>query len=145
MSNFLQIGKMAVEEGGADGEEIGVARVVNLDDTPRVLTCAHVAAADLDNILGSHYSKGHEVAQLGIFLDGILVILLNVVRKVVNGDSVVLNVFHDQLLGLCEFGRSERVSATNDGDDIDAWGQALHELDVKLPEAIKPGVSETWV
>ena len=37
MGDLLEISKMRVEEGGADSEEVGVARVVDLDDTPWVL------------------------------------------------------------------------------------------------------------
>jgi hypothetical protein len=104
MGDFLQVGKMAVEKGRSNGEEVGVTRVVNLDNTPGVLTSADLAAANLDNVLGSNNGEGHETSELGVLLNGVLIILLNVIGEVVNRNAVVLNILHDQLLGLGELG-----------------------------------------
>lgn len=86
---------MAVQQGGSNGKEVRVARVVNLDNTPGVLTGAHLAATNLDSLLGADNGKRHEASQFGVLLDRILVILLNIVREVVDGDAVVLDVLHD--------------------------------------------------
>ena len=37
MGDFFEIGKMAVQKGGTDGEEVAVARVVDFDCAPWVL------------------------------------------------------------------------------------------------------------
>ena len=75
-----------------------MTRVVDLDDAPGVLPSADPATTDLDNILRADNGEGHEAPQLGVLLDGILIVLLDVVGEVVDGDAVVLNVLHDKLL-----------------------------------------------
>lgn len=95
---------MAVQQGRANGQEVRVARVVDLHDTPGVLAGAHLAASDLDNVLGANNGEGHQATKLGVLLNRVLVILLDVVGEVVYGDAVVLDVLHDQLLGLGELG-----------------------------------------
>lgn len=134
MGDFLEVSKMAVEEGGSNGQEIRVTRVVNLDHSPGVLTRADLASTDLDNFLGSDNGEGHQPSELGVLLNRILVILFNVVREVVNRDTVVFDILHDKLLGLCKLGRSKRVGTADDGNNIDARRQALHELDIQLAE-----------
>ncbi len=141
VSNLLQVSQMAVEKGGADGEEVRVARVVDLDDAPGVLASSDLAATDLNDILGSDDGERHEATELGILLDGVLVILLDVVGEVVDRDAVVLDVLHDELLGLGELGRSEGISTADNWDDVHARRQALHELDVQLAEAAIRAVS----
>ena len=37
VGDFFEVGEVGVQEGGADGEEIAVARVVDFDGAPRVL------------------------------------------------------------------------------------------------------------
>lgn len=130
---------MAVQQGRANGQKVGVTRVVNLDNTPWVLASADFAATDLDNVLGADNSERHQTTELGVLLDGVLVILLNVVGEVVDGDAVVLNVLHDQLLRLGKLGGGQRVGAANDGNNVDTGGKALHELNVELAEAVASG------
>lgn len=127
---------MAVQQGGADGEEVRVARVVDLDDTPGVLAGAHLAASDLDNIFGTNNGERHQASELGVLLDCVLIILLDVVGKVVHGDAVVLDVLHHQLLGLGQLGGGERVGPADNGDDVRAGGEALHQLNVELTETV---------
>ena len=138
MGDFLEIGEMAVEEGGSDGEEVGVAGIVNLDNTPGVLAGTDGSAADLDNILRSDDSEWHEASKFGVLLDGVLVVLLNIVGEVIDGDSVVLDILHDKLLGLGKLVWGERVGAADNGDNVDTGGKALHQLNIELTEAINP-------
>jgi hypothetical protein len=98
VSDFLEISQVAVKQSRANREEVGMARVVNLNDAPRVLTRAYPAATDLDNILRAYNSERHEATELGVLLDGVLIILLNIVREVIDRDPVVLNVLHHKLL-----------------------------------------------
>lgn len=134
MGDFLQVGKMAVEQGGSNGEEVRVARVVNLNNTPWVLAGPNCAATDLNDILRSDNSERHKTSKLGVFLDRVLVVLFDIVREVVDRDTVMLDVLHDQLLRLGQLAGGKRVRATNDGDDVDARRQALHQLDIQLAE-----------
>jgi hypothetical protein len=129
---------MAVEEGGSDGQEVGMARVVDLNDTPGILTSSNLAATDLDVVLGSDNSEGHETSQFGILLHSILVVLLNIVREVVDWNPVVLNVLHDQLLGLGQLSGRQRICSSYNRDNVDTGGQSLHQLDIKLAEATRP-------
>ena len=97
-----------------------MTRVVDLDDTPRVLASADCATLELDGLVTSDNSEWHEATELGVLLDSVLVVLLDVVREVVNGNAVVLNVLHDELLALGQLHGSERVGLADDGDDVDA-------------------------
>lgn len=134
MSDLLQIGKMAVQQGRSNGEEVGVARVVDLHDAPWVLTGADRATANLDSLLGSDNSEWHETSKLSVLLDRVLVVLLNIVWEVVDRNAVVLDVLHHQLLRLGKLGRGQGVCAANDGDDVDTGRQTLHQLDIQLTE-----------
>lgn len=137
MGDLLQVGQMTVEQGGANGQEVRVARVVDLDNSPRVLASANLATANLDSLLRTYNSEWHQTPKLGVLFHSILVVLLNIIREVVNGDAVVLDVLHDQLLGLGELGGSEGVGTANDGDDVDTRSKALHQLDVQLAETVQ--------
>lgn len=134
VGDFLEISKMAVEERRSDSEEVRVAGVVNLDNTPGVLTSANLSTTNLNNLLGTNNCEWHKSSELGVLLNGVLVILLDVVREVVNGNAVVLNILHNELLRLSELTGSERVGAANNGDNVDAGSKALHELDVEFSE-----------
>lgn len=134
MGDLLQVGKMAVQQCGSDGEEVRVARVVNLHNTPWVLTGPNRAATDLNSILRTDNSEWHEASKLGILLDGVLIVLFDVVGEVVHRDTVVLDVLHDQLLRFGQLTGGQGVRATDDGDDVDTRRQTLHQLDVQLTE-----------
>lgn len=140
VGDFLQVGQMAVKKGGSDGQEIRVAGVVNLDDAPGILAGSDTAAVNLDDFFGADDSEGHETSELGILLDGVLIILLDVVGKVVDGDPVVLNVLHDQLLGFGQFGGGQGVGTADDGDDVDSGSKALHQFNVELTETRRGSV-----
>lgn len=134
MSDLLQVGKMAVQQSRSNGEEVGVARVVDLHNAPWVLTGADLATTNLDRILGSDNSEWHETPKLSVLLDSVFVVLFDIVREVVDGNAVVLDVLHHQLLRLGELSRGQRICAANDGDDVDTRSQALHQLDIQLAE-----------
>lgn len=135
MRDLLQIGEMAMQQGTPNSQEIRVSRVVNLHHAPRILPRAHTATSDLHDLVGADDGKGHQATEFGVLLDGVLVILFDVVGEVVDGDTVVLDVFHDEFLGFGEFGRGERVGFADDGDDVYAGGEAFHQLDVEFTEA----------
>jgi len=130
--DFLEISQVTVEEGRSNSEEIRVTRVVHLDDTPGVLAGTDFPATNLDHIFRANNGERHQAAKLGILLDCVLVIFLDVVGEVVDRNPVVLNVLHDQLLRLGKLVRRQRVGATDDGNHVDTGGKALHQLDVEL-------------
>lgn len=137
VGDLLEIGEVAVKQRGSDGEEVRVARVIHLNDTPGILARADGSPSNLDNVLGADDGEGHQPPELGVLLDGVLVILLDVVGEVVHGDPVVLNVLHHKLLGLGELGGRQRVGTADDGDDVDAGSEALHQLNVELAETAR--------
>jgi hypothetical protein len=132
MGDFLQISKMAVEKGGSDREEVRVTRVVNLDNTPRILTGPNLATTNLNHIFGANNCKGHKTSELGILLDGVLIVLFDIVREVVHGDAVVLDILHHKLLRFGQFGGGKRIGTANDGNHIASGCEALHELDIEF-------------
>ena len=137
MRNLLQVGKMTVQERTPDGQEIRMSRIINLNDTPWVLSGTDTAAADLDNIFSADNGKGHQTAKFGVFFHGVLVVFLDVVGEVIDGNAVVFDVFHDELFGLGELGRGEGVGFTNDRNNINTGGKTSHEFDVEFTEAEK--------
>jgi hypothetical protein len=134
MDDLLEISQMAVKKGGTDGQEVRVTWVIDLNNTPWVLARANLAASDLNDVLGTNNGEWHESSQLSVLLDGILIVLLDVVGEVVDGDAVVLDILHNKLLGLGELGGSQGVGATDDGDNVDTRGEALHQLDVEFSQ-----------
>lgn len=98
MSNLLQIRQVAVKKSATDSKEIRVSRVLDLDYTPWVLSGANLAVINLNEILRTDDGERHQATELSIFFNGVLIILLNIIGEVIDGDAVVLNIFHDQLL-----------------------------------------------
>ena len=137
MGDLLQVGKVAVQQCGSNGEEVRVARVVNLHNTPWVLTGPNCAATDLNSILRTDNSEGHEASKFGVLLDGVLIVLFDVVGEVVHRNTVVFDILHDQLLRFGQLTGGQGVRATDDGDDVDARRQTLHQLDIQLTETRK--------
>lgn len=136
MGDLLQVGQMAVQEGGSNGEKVGVARIINLHNAPWVLARADFATTNLNSVLGANNSKRHQTPEFSVFLDSVLVVLFDIIREVVDRDAVVLDILHDQLLRLGELGGGQGVGATDDGNDVDAGSQALHQLDIQLAETV---------
>lgn len=142
VSDLLEIGQVAVKKGATNSKEIRVTRVLDLDNTPWVLTGADLAVLDLDKVLGANNGERHQTTEFGVLLDSILIILLDIVGEVVNRNAVVLNILHDQLLRLGQFGGCEGVGLADDGDDVNTGGEALHQFDVELAKAVASGGDE---
>src|SRR4051812_39364155 len=113
-----------------------MAGVVHLDNTPRILSGTNSSTVDFDDVLRTYNGEWHEPTKLRILLDGILIVLLNVVRKIVYGNAVMLNVLHDQLLRFGQLSGGERISLADDWDNVDTGRKALHQLDIEFTEAI---------
>lgn len=134
VDDLLEISQVAVKKGGTNGQEVRVARVIDLNNTPWVLARANLAASNLNDVLGTNNGKWHESSQLSVLLNGILIVLLDVVGEVVDGNAVVLDILHNKLLGLGELGGGQGVGATDDGDNVDTRGEALHQLDIEFSQ-----------
>ena len=92
--------------------EVRVLGVVDLGDTPRVDACTNRLAVNHDLLFRADDREGEQgleargqlmgrvprrgtYAKLAVLLDGLLVVLFDVVREVVDGDVVVLDVLHN--------------------------------------------------
>lgn len=133
--DLLEIRQMAVQQRAPDGQEVRVPRVVDLDDAPGILPRADAAAADLDDLLAADDGEGHQAAQLAVLLHRVFVIFFDVVGEIVHGDPVMLDVLHDELLGLGQLRRGEGVGFSDDGDHVGHGGEAAHQFDVEFAEA----------
>jgi len=111
-----------------------MAWVVDLNDSPGVLSRADSSAVNLEDVFRANNGEGHQATELGVLLDCVLIVLLDVVREVVHGDTVVLDVLHDKLLGLGKLSWCKGIGLADDRDDVAARGEALHQLNVKLAE-----------
>lgn len=136
MGDLLQICQVAVKQSAADGEEVRVSRVLDLHKTPRVLSRSDLLTTDLQDILGTDNGERHQSPQLRVLFHSVLVVLFNVVREVVDGDAVVLNVLHHQLLRLGQLSRGEGIGLSNDGDNVDAGREALHQFDIQFAQTV---------
>lgn len=144
----------ALQESTTETAEVAVLRVVDLSNTPGVDPGADGLAVNLNLLLRTNDREGHHRAELAVVLNGILVVFLHVVREVVNGDIIVLDVLHDlpifmdthfelnlmpstyPLLEATQLTRRQRIGLANDGDHIDTRREATHELDVDLPQPV---------
>src|SRR2546429_239580 len=98
MCDFLEISKMAVQESTSNSQEIGMPGVVHLYNTPWVLSRSNLSPANFYNFLRTDNSEWHQSSEFSIFLNCILIIFFNVIRKVVHGDTVMFDIFHNQFL-----------------------------------------------
>jgi hypothetical protein len=156
VGDLLQICEMAVKQGASDSQEVGVSGILDLHNTPGVLPGPHSSSINLNEIFRADNREWHKPTQLSVLFHCIFVVLLNVVREIVYRDAVVLNILHDELLGLGEFCRGEGIGLSDNRDDIDAGGKTLHQFDIQLAQAVACGcdkveenvdtvVPEAWV
>ena len=137
VSDLLQIGQMAMEQGAANGQEIRVTGIIDLDDAPWILTSSDSSTTNLDDVLGTDDGEGHQASEFGVLLDGVLIIFVDVIGKVVDGNPIMFDIFHDEFLGLGQLGRRQRIGLADDGDYVDSRRQAFHELDIQFSETEK--------
>lgn len=123
----------------ADGQEVRVTGVVYLNNAPGVLSGSNTTSTELKHILRADNRKWHQASELGILFDSVFVIFFNVVGEIVDRDAVVLNIFHDQFLGLGQFCGGQGIRLANDWDHIDTWRQSLHQFNVKFSETVACG------
>lgn len=142
-----------VQHVGADKNrtelfEVAVFLVLDLGHTPRVLTTLdNTSIAGLNILLGADNGKGHSGHQAACVLCGSLVILLN--RWLVDLDALSFDDgtdleimvsddgWYPQVKGKTypgleprQVGRAESVGLGNNGNEVDARAESLHDLDI---------------
>lgn len=110
--------------------------VLDLNNTPRVLTSTDAPSIDLQDVVRSGDGEWHQTAKLGVLFDCVLVILFNIVGEIVDRYTVVLDVFNNQLLAFSQFKRCKGVSPANDWHDVDTWTEAAHKFNVELTKTM---------
>ena len=103
----------------------------------------------------ARYTHVSTYTELAVVLNSLFIIFFDVVREVVDGNVVIINVFHDLLLSDIIYERvssaidirsyplletaklswGQRVSLANDRDDIDARRKSPHQLNIHLTKA----------
>lgn len=136
VGDLLEVGEMTVEQSTSNSQEIRVSWVLNFDNTPRVLPGAYFPVVDLHKVLRANDGERHQSTQFRVLLHSVLVILLDIVREVVDRNTVVFDVFHNQFLGLSQFGGSKGIGLSDDGDDVNTGREALHQLDIEFTETM---------
>ena len=136
MGDFFQIGQMAVKQCGTNSQEVGMTGVIDLDNTPGILPSTDFATTDLNYLFRAHNSEWHKSSELGILLNGILVVLLDIIREVVNGNTIVFDIFHNKLLRFSKFVGCKGISSANDWNNVDARSETLHKLNIEFPKTI---------
>lgn len=139
MGDLLQICEMAVKQSASDSQEVGVSGILNLHNTPGILPGPHFPSINLNEIFRADNREWHKPTQLSVLFDCVFIILLNIVGEIVHRDAIVLNILHDELLGLGEFGRGEGIGFSDNGDDIDTRRKTFHQFDIQLAQAVTCG------
>lgn len=136
MCDLLEVRQMCRQKGAPQASKVRVCWVIHTNVTPRVAPGAHWLPINDNLFLRSNNSKGHKSAQLGVVLDGVLVILFDVIGEIVDWDAVVLNVLHDTLLETSAFALGHAICLSDDWDDVDSRAQSSHELNVDFTEGM---------
>lgn len=159
LSSVDQIKHVCADKNGAQLLKVAVLLILNLCDTPGVLTSldgATVWSADVP--LGSYHGEWHGSNQATSVLQASLIVFLE--RWGVDLDALSLNDISDlcKLIRLCsrqdsitatyavlELGKvswGERVSLGDDWDQVDAGAEALHDLNVKRLQSVASWADE---
>lgn len=108
--------------------------VVNFDDILRVLVGVNLVIFDFDDVFWFDNSEWYKIFEFGVFFYCVFIVFFNIVRKVVNGNVVVFDIFYYKFFCFCEFGGSKWVGLVNNGDDVDFGGKVFYEFDIKFVE-----------
>lgn len=93
----LEVTQVRALNRAAEASEVGVIRVVHLSNTPGVDARTNRGLVRVNGhfLLRADDGEGEQGAKLHVLLDGILVIFLDIVGEVVNGNVVVVDILHD--------------------------------------------------
>ena len=131
-----QVQHVRPDEERAQLAEIAVVLVLNLGNTPKVLTALDNAPIRGLNILsGADNGERHGIGEHAGMLCSSLVVGLN--RGLVNADALCGDNLPDALLEDKEVILGEGVGFRNDRDEVDTRAKALHDLNVKWLQPVK--------
>jgi hypothetical protein len=152
-----QVEHVGSDEDSAELLEVAVLLILDLGNTPGVLAtldCATVVG--LDVLLGADDGEGHGVNQAVGVLHGGSIIVLE--RGLVDLNALSINDLADlqplacvrgfwpactyPLLELVEVRGAQCVGLGDNGDQVDACAQLLHDLDVKGLQGVAGGADE---
>jgi len=132
---------VGANENGPELLEVAVLLVLHLGDTPAVLaTLDSPAIRSGDVLLAANDGEGHGLDERACVLKTGVVVLLE--RRGVDLDVLGLDNGANPLLELCEVVRCEGVSLGDDGDQVDASTELLHDFNVQRLEAVTGGANE---
>lgn len=86
--------KVSRKESTSQAGKVRVVRVVHFDDTPRVSPSSHRLAVNQNLLLGTDNRKWKKGTEGRIVSNSLLVIFFGVVGEVVDGNTIVLDIFH---------------------------------------------------
>lgn len=137
LDKILEVGS---EEEVAQVDEFAVSLILDVDDTPSVLSAANLLAVDNDRLLGSDDSEGDEALDLavqGALLLVKLVVVVGVHLEVVESELLLNALLEGQALL-----RGQGVSLGDDGNDVDDIRKLLQDDNVDRLQGVARGVDE---
>lgn len=92
---FSDLHEMALrKESTSQTGKVRVVRVVHFDDTPRVSPSSHRLAVNQNLLLGTDNRKWKKGTEGRVVSNSLLVIFFGVIGEVVDGNTIVLDIFH---------------------------------------------------
>ena len=128
-----QILKMRPCQKVPQADEFAVRLVLDVDDSPSVLTASNALASYYDVFLGSDNGKGNQIFDRGVHGSFFVVVFFVVIgehAQVVEGEF-----FPDALFEGRSFFQGERVGFGYDRDDVDNIGEFLEDYNIDWFEA----------
>lgn len=151
MGDLPEVILVCVEEGISEGDEVTVLGVINVNLAPGILPSSDCVIAYSNGFVGADDCKGHQGSE-GLALLGdativavkwhtiiVAIVVTDIVREVVNTNTVSCDILHYRLLVPGKLVLGERVCFADDGDDIDTMGQSGHECDIDFAETVNKG------
>lgn len=140
-SGVNKIEHMSANKSRAQLLEIAVVFILDFSDAPGVLTALdNTAVGGLDVFLGTDDGERHGSHKGASVLSSGFVILFD--RGLVDFDTLSFNHAADAVFEAGEVGRRESVGFGDDGDEVDAGAEALHDFDVEGFEGMAGGADE---
>jgi len=133
----------------AEVDELAVVLILDIDDTPTVLTSAYSMAVDGDGLFTANDSEWNDGLNLGV--DGSLLRVVLVVLEWVHADVVERKLLLDSVLEGLAFFQSETISFGDDWNYVDNLAELLQHYDIdrlkcvtswvnKIQAAVDPGI-----
>uniref|UniRef100_A0A1Y1LA43 Uncharacterized protein n=1 Tax=Photinus pyralis TaxID=7054 RepID=A0A1Y1LA43_PHOPY len=126
---------MSSDQDGTKLLEVAVVLVLDLSNTPRVLTTLDDAAiVGLDVLLGTDDGERHSSHEASGVLSSSFIILLD--RGLIDLDVLGFNNRDDSLLELGQVSRAQRVGLGNNRDQVDPRAEPLHDFNIERLQSV---------